>query len=91
MALIPVVQNLHEEFVLYVTMIDSERTMDEVCTDVAKVSIGFDKNGRPDKPLRVRKVGEDSPFPRDMKVGEAGIQPMMGLEFYYEDDASHHE
>ena len=30
MALIPVVQNLHDEFVLYVTMIDNERTMDEV-------------------------------------------------------------
>jgi toluene monooxygenase system protein B len=86
MAMIPVVQNLHDEFVLYVTMIDSERTMDEVCMDVAKVSIGFDKNGRPDQPLRVRKLGDDAPFPRDMKVSDAGIQPMMSLEFYYEDD-----
>jgi toluene monooxygenase system protein B len=54
--------------------------------DVAKVSIGFDKNSRPDQPLRVRKLGDDAPFPRDMKVTDAGIQPMMSLEFYYEDD-----
>jgi toluene monooxygenase system protein B len=86
MALIPVVQNLHDEFVLYVTTIDSDRTMDEICLDVAKVSIGFDKNRRPDQPLRVRKVGDDTPFPRDMKVTDAGIQPMTSLEFYYEDD-----
>lgn len=86
MALIPVVQNLHDEFVLYVTMIDSDRTMDEICDDVSKVSIGFDRNGRPDQSLRVRKLGADFPYPRNMKVADADIAPMMSLEFYYEEE-----
>ena len=87
MALIPVVQNLHDEFVLYVSMIDTERTMDEICADVAVVSIGFDQNQRPDQSLRVRALGTDAPYPRDMTVGAAGIEPMMSLEFYYDDES----
>ena len=86
MALIPIVQNLHDEFVLFVSMVDTDKTMDEICEDVAKVSIGFDRNREPDKPLRVRVLGEDEPLPRKMTVAAAEIAPMTSLEFFYETD-----
>lgn len=84
MAQIPIVHNLHQEFVLYVSIVDTEHTMDEVCQTAAQLSIGFEKNRKPDAPLRVRKVGAEKPFPRDMTVQEAGITPMTSLELFYE-------
>lgn len=84
MAQIPIVHNLHQEFVLYVSIVDTEHTMDEVCRTAAQLSIGFEKNRKPDAPLRVRKVGAEKPFPRDMTVTEAGITPMTSLELFYE-------
>ncbi len=84
MTQIPIVHNLHQEFVLYVSIVDTEHTMDEVCQTAARLSIGFEKNRRPDAPLRVRKVGAEKPFPRDMTVAEAGITPMTSLELFYE-------
>ena len=84
MAQIPIVHNLHQEFVLYVSIVDTEHTMDEVCRTAAQLSIGFEKNQQPDAPLRVRKVGAEKPFPRDMTVAEAGITPMTSLELFYE-------
>ena len=84
MAQIPIVHNLHQEFVLYVSIVDTEHTMDEVCRTAARLSIGLEKNQKPDAPLRVRKVGAEKPFPRDMTVAEAGITPMTSLELFYE-------
>ncbi len=84
MAQIPIVHNLYQEFVLYVSIVDTQNTMDEVCQTAAQLSIGFEKNQRLDMPLRVRKVGAEKPFPRDMTVEEAGITPMMSLELFYE-------
>ena len=43
MAQIPIVHNLHQEFVLYVSIVDTEHTMDEVCRTAAQLSIGFEK------------------------------------------------
>ena len=88
MAQIPIVHNLHQEFVLYVSIIDTENTMDEVCQAAAQVSIGFEKNQKADVPLRVRKVGTEEPFPRDMTVAQAGITPMTSLELFYEEAGS---
>ena len=85
MALIPVVQNLHDEFVLYVAMIETGQTMDQICDEVSKINIAFDKNGRPDQILRVRKLGAKEPYARDQTAAQAGIQPMTSLEFYYAD------
>ena len=84
MALIPIVQNLHDEFVLYVGMIDTEHTMDQVCEEVCKVNIAFDKNRIDGQSLRVRRLGEEDPFPRNQTVADAGIAPMSSLEFFYE-------
>ena len=85
MALIPVVQNLHDEFVLYVAMIETEQTMDQICDEVSKINIAFDKNALPDQVLRVRKLGDEQPYSRDITAEEAGIQPMMSLEFFHAD------
>ena len=57
MAQIPIVHNLHQEFVLYVSIVDTEHTMDEVCQMAAQLSIGFEKNRKTEASLRVRKVG----------------------------------
>ena len=85
MAQIPVVHNLHHEFTLYICMVDTENTMDEVCALAAKLSIAFDKNQKADTPLRVRTLGADKPFPGDMTVAQAGIGPMTSLELFYEE------
>ena len=85
MAQIPIVHSLHQEFVLYVLIVDTENTMDEVCQAATQESIGFEKNRKAGMPLRIRKASEEDPFPRDMTVTEAGITPMMSLEIYYEE------
>ena len=84
MAQIPIVHNLHDEFVLYLSMVDTDNTMDEVCEMAAALSIGFNKNKHANKSLRVRKLGATEPFPPDMTVGQAGITPMSSIELYYE-------
>ena len=86
MAQIPIVQNLYDEFVLYVVMIDTEQTMDEVCRQAAKTYIGFDKNQRPGQSLCVRRTGEQQPLPPAQTVAQTGITPMTSLEFYYENE-----
>ncbi len=91
MAQIPVVHNLHDEFALYLSVVDTENTMDEVCALAAKLSIAFDKNQKADTPLRVRTLGAGKPFPRDMTVGQAGIVPMTSLELFYEEAPPSHE
>ena len=88
MAQIPIVHNLYQEFVLYVSIVDTRNTMDEVCQTAARLSIGFERNQKPDAPLRVRRVGAEEPFPRDMTVEEAGVTPMTSLELFYEAAAS---
>ena len=84
MAHIPLVHNLHDEFVLYLSVVDTENTMDEVCEMAAALSIGFDKNKRADRSLRVRALGATEPFPPDMTVAQAGLGPMSSIELYYE-------
>ena len=81
---IPLVHNLHDEFVLYLSVVDTDNTMDEVCEMAAALSIGFDKNKRADRPLRVRALGATEPFPPDMTVAQAGLSPMSSIELYYE-------
>ncbi len=84
MAQIPLVHNLHDEFVLYLSVVDSENTMDEICEMAAALSIGFEKNKRADRVLRVRAVGAPEPFPPDMTVAQAGLGPLSSIELYYE-------
>jgi len=81
---IPIVDNLYDEFVLYVVMIDTEQTLEEICVEAAKTYIGFDKNQRAGETLRVRRAGEREPLSPIMTVADAGITPMTSLEFYYE-------
>jgi hypothetical protein len=84
MAQIPLVHNLHDEFVLYLSVVDTDNTMDEVCEMAATLSIGFDKNKRAEGALRVRASGATEPFPPDMTVAQAGLGPMSSIELYYE-------
>lgn len=84
MAQIPIVHNLHDEFVLYLSMVDTENTMDEVCEMAATLSIGFEKNKQADKPLRVRLPGASQAFARAMTVAQAGLAPMSSIELFYE-------
>ena len=86
MAQIPVVQNLYDEFVLYVVMIDTEQTMDEICAQATKTYIGFDKNQRAGQSLSVRRSGEQEALAGALTVAQAGIAPMASLEFYYDNE-----
>ena len=85
MAQIPIVHSLHQEFVLYVLIVDTENTMDEVCQIAAESTIAFETNKRAGGTLRVRRSGEEEPFPRDLTLGEAGVTPMSSLEIFYEE------
>ncbi len=85
MAQFPIVQNLHEEFVLYVVMVDSEHTIDQMCEEASKANIAFERNHKPGQQLRARRLGAEEPFDHDITVADAGITAMMSLEFYYED------
>ena len=84
MAQIPLVHNLHDEFVLYLSMVDTEHTMDQICEMAAVLSIGFAKNKQANKPLRVRRLGATEPFPPEMTVSQSGLAPMSSIELYYE-------
>ena len=53
-------------------------------SDGRQAEYWFEKNQKPDAPLRVRRSGLKKPFPRDMTVEEAGITPMTSLELFYE-------
>ncbi len=84
MALIPLISNFQGDFVLQLLPVDTENTMDEVAQAAAYHSVGRRVAPRPGEILRVRRQGSDTPFPREMKVHEAGLKPMECLEIIWE-------
>lgn len=83
MALFPLTSNFQEDFVLQLVAVDTENSMDEVAASAAVHSIGRRVKARPGV-LRVRRQGTSEPFPRDLKVAEAGLRPMECVEIYWE-------
>jgi toluene monooxygenase system protein B len=73
--------------VLQLIPVDSESTMDEVAQAAAHHSVGRRVKARPGHVIRVRRPGSNEPFPRTMRVSEAGIKPMESLECIWESRA----
>ena len=83
MALFPLTSNFQEDFVLQLLAVDTENSMDELAAAAAVHSVGRRVKARPGV-LRVRRQGTEEPFPRELKVGEAGLRPMECVEIYWE-------
>ena len=86
MALFPLTSNFQEDFVLQLVAIDTDNSMDELAAAAAVHSVGRRVKARPGI-LRVRRQGSNEPFPRDLKVGEAGLRPMECVEIFWEGSA----
>jgi len=86
MALFPLTTNFQEDFVLQLVPIDTENNMDELAAAAAVHSVGRRVKARPGV-LRVRRQGSNEPFPRDLKIGEAGLRPMECVEIFWEGSA----
>lgn len=86
MALFPLTTNFQEDFVLQLVAVDTENSMDELAAAAAVHSVGRRVKARPGI-LRVRRQGGSEPFPRDLKVGEAGLRPMECVEIFWDGSA----
>ncbi|WP_420468235.1 toluene-4-monooxygenase system B family protein [Panacagrimonas sp.] len=87
MALFPLTTNFQEDFVLQLVAVDTDNSMDELAAAAAVHSVGRRVKARPGV-LRVRRQGSDEPFPRDLKVGAAGLRPMECVEIFWEGSPS---
>jgi len=83
MALFPIISNFQFDFVLQLVPVDSDNTMDEVCSAAAHHSVGRRVAPQPDKVVRVRRQGATEFFPRQARLHETGILPMETLEFIF--------
>ena len=83
MALFPLTSNFQEDFVLQLVPIDTDNTMDEFAAAAAVHSVGRRVKPRAGV-LRVRRQGASDPFPRNLKIGEAGLRPMECVEVFWE-------
>jgi len=84
MALFPLTSNFQEDFVLQLLAVDTDNTMDEVAAAAAYHSVGRRVAARPGHIMRVRRQGYEKPFPRTMKLNDAGLKPMECIEVVWE-------
>ncbi len=84
MATVPVGILFEGDFVVKLLPIETEDTMDVVTEKARGVTVGIHIEEQAGKVIRVQKDGNDDPFPRDMTVEDAGLQPMDGLNLYFE-------
>ncbi len=67
--------------------VDTEHTFGKLAELCAEHSIGLHVAPQPGRTLRVRRTTDDDdaePFPRDMKVKDAGIGHLDCLDSYFE-------
>lgn len=83
MALFPISSAFEGDFCLKLVPVDTEHTMDEVCAAAAHHSINRTVAARPGHIVRVRRQGEAEFLPRDLKLGDAGLQPLQCLQFLF--------
>ena len=85
MALFPLSSNFEGDFVLQLLPVDTENTMDEIAAAAAHHSVGRRVKAQPGKIMRVRRHGEDSFFPRDMKLEDSGLSPVETIDVVFAD------
>ena len=84
MAPVPLALLFEGDFVVKLVVVDSDDSMDELAEKARDVTIGVHIADQPGKAIRVRKEGSDQPFPRDVKVADSGLEPMDGVNLYFE-------
>lgn len=84
MATVPLAILFEGDFVLKLLPAESGDTMDELAEKARPVTIGVHVADRPGKVIRVRKEGNEAPYPRGMTVEAAGLAPMDGVNLYFE-------
>lgn len=84
MTTVPLAILFEGDFVLKLLPVESEDSMDTLAEKASTVTVGIHVADQPDKTIRVRKDGNDEPFPRDMTVEAAGLTPMDGVNLYFE-------
>jgi len=84
MTTVPLAILFEGDFVLKLLPVESEDTMDTLAEKARGVTIGIHVQDQPGKAIRVRKEGNDEPYPRDMTVETAGLTPMDGVNLYFE-------
>ncbi|MCK9989440.1 MAG: toluene-4-monooxygenase system B family protein [Rugosibacter sp.] len=84
MAQFPLTSNFQGDFVLQLISVDTESTMDEVAVAAAYHSVGRRVAARPGCGMRVRRQGSAEPFPKTLKVCDAGLKPMECIEVVWE-------
>ncbi|WP_377645399.1 toluene-4-monooxygenase system B family protein [Oryzobacter terrae] len=84
MALFPISSHFHGDFVLKLVPVDTENTMAEVALAAAEHSVGIHVPDQPGKVIRARAQGATEPYPTDLRLGDAGLQPTETVEFYFE-------
>lgn len=83
MSLFPISSKFEGDFVLKLVVVDTENTIDEVAAAAAAHSVGIHVPDQPGKVIRARAEGADAPYPRQMKLGETGLEPTDTIEFYF--------
>lgn len=83
MALFPLISNFEGDFVLQLIPVDDGDTMDVVAEKAAAHSVGRRVKAQPGRPMRVRRQGENEPFPPTTTVAQAGLVPMDCVEVFF--------
>ena len=84
MATVPIAILFEGDFVLKLLPVETEDTMDTLAEKASTVTVGIHVANQPGKIIRVKKDGNAEAFPRDMTVGDAGLQPLDGINLYFE-------
>ena len=83
MADFPLSVNFYGDFVLKLLVVDTEHTMAQVAEAATENVLDMHVASQ-DGVIRVRRAGEEDPFPLDLTVADAGLLPTETLDFYYE-------
>ncbi len=84
MAALPLALLFEGDFVVKLLVVESEDTMDGVAEKARDFTIGVHIADQPGKTIRVRTEGSDQPFPREVTVADSGLEPMDGVNLYFE-------
>jgi toluene monooxygenase system protein B len=81
----PISSNFEGDFVLLLVPVDTDNSMDEVAAACAVHSLERRVAPRPGKILRVRRHSTGEVYPRDMKLGQAGLMPTETIDIIFAD------
>lgn len=87
MQTLPLVCSFEDGCILTLVPVDTGATMDEVARSVAEHFVGRMLAPQPSKVMRVRLQGGNGFLPRNLRVEDAGWQPLTTIEIAYESAA----